>query len=134
MKHRFRLAGPLHPCCDWKSGTRPPRSGFQLDFYRYGLDMDVADAGYWMLDRVRRNSMFQVWKWEGLERVMDAIRDTEKRKQDFFRKRVEFQPSWYCGWCPVREYCPEINVDKSARLHRDIREYLEKAEKLEDVL
>lgn len=100
--------GPLDMLVDWKSGVKRPASSFQLDFYRFGMQVPYAAAHYHMLDRVRPSSVVvEAGKYDGLA-VRSAISKAERAKDAVLRGQMPvFNPDWYCGYCPVQHLCPE---------------------------
>lgn len=108
---------------DWKSGTGKVKSDFQLDFYRFGLGIPNARAGFHHLDRVREFAVFQeAHDYPGDEVMREAVRRVEVQKIDLLDGRMpKFSPDWYCNYCPVQAVCP---VDGDPRKREGNRENL----------
>lgn len=118
-----------HLIVDWKSGARVPGSDFQLNFYRAGLDMTGARAGYHMLDRVRLSSVFveAAPYVDGLG-ISRSVARTQQMKQALLdHKMPEFTPGWQCDYCNVRPFCPEKGDDKRKNKKR-LRAHLKLAQ------
>jgi hypothetical protein len=94
---------------DWKSGARPPKSDFQLNFYRRGLSEEEARAGYHMLDRVRVKSVFLEAApfTNALPIIANIGRAKTEKERMLAGKMPEFFPGWQCDYCTVRHHCPE---------------------------
>ncbi len=96
---------------DWKSGTQRTKTDFQLWFYTYGIGFDPETTAQWFhnLDRVRKNSIVQVPAdvYPGDEAIIDIINTTEEIKEAIVAGDTpDFNPDWYCNFCPVQDFCP----------------------------
>jgi hypothetical protein len=93
---------------DWKSGTQKQKDYHQLDFYRYGYGSPDARAAYHHLDRVRKPAMIQeAPAYPGDQKVEARIHHAEGRKSELVAGMMpEFNPDWYCNYCPVQGFCP----------------------------
>ena len=110
---------------DWKSGTQRTKTDFQLWFYTYGIEFDPLMTEQWFhnLDRVRKNSIVQVpaEPYPGEEAIVKIINETEEIKEAIVAGDMpDFNPDWYCNFCPVQDFCPadgdprnrDANLDK----------------------
>ena len=111
---------------DWKSGTSKQRSFDQLDFYRFGSGWHV-DAWFHHLDKVRNSAIIQMADpYPGDEVVRQRILETEAIKERIVNGEMpEFNPDWYCNYCPVQQFCPADG---------DVRDRPENQRKLESML
>jgi len=93
---------------DWKSSTSKQRDSNQLHYYMYGYGhMPNDEAWFHHLDRVRNDAIIQMADpYPGDDVVRQRILDTEAAKQRILEGEVTFTPDWYCGYCPVQEFCP----------------------------
>lgn len=106
---------------DWKSGTQRVKSDFQLNFYRLGLAMPKARAGFHHLDRVRDGAVFQeAADYPGDDAILDAIRKVEDQKASLLAKKLPtFTPDWYCNYCPVQDLCPADGDPRNRDANKD---------------
>jgi hypothetical protein len=98
-----------HALVDWKSGTSRQRTDDQLHFYQFGLStLEVENAWFHHLDRVRKGSIIQeVGPWPGSDTIRQRILATEAIKESILEDGyVNFNPDWYCNYCPVQHVCP----------------------------
>jgi len=114
---------------DWKSGTQKQRSDFQLNFYRFGMANGIQKQEAWFhhLDRVRKDSIIQEAEpYPGDEEILEAIAQAETAKRGLVAGAMpEFNPDWYCNYCPVQDFCPADG---------DVRNQPKNRRKLERVL
>ena len=117
---------------DWKSGTSKQRTSDQLHFYERGYRLAVAPAvvgiksWFHHLDRVRKGSIIQeADPYPGDDVVRQRILATERVKESILEDGyVNFNPDWYCNYCPVQHVCPadgdvrnrEINLTNLSRM------------------
>lgn len=93
---------------DWKSSTQRQKSDFQLNFYRFGLELPDALAAYHNLDRVRDAAIIQMAEpYPGHKDIIRGARLLELRKEAVVLGEMPlFTPDWYCNYCPVQHLCP----------------------------
>lgn len=118
--------GKGHAIVDWKSSSTKQRSDDQLHFYRYGLGLPGARAWFHNVDRVQLRSVVQEAEpYPGDNAVLLRIKRAEETKERILeRRRVEFNPDWWCNFCPVRQHCPKESdyPDRAlANLERAVR-------------
>jgi hypothetical protein len=121
---------------DWKSSVKRPDSNFQLDYYRFGAELQDHRAAFHMLDRVRKQSIvLEAGPFPGEQEIREAISLTERAKQFTVAGQMpKFSPGWQCGYCTVQHICP---VDGDPR-NRDRNEkvlvsLLTRAEALQEI-
>lgn len=109
---------------DWKSGTQRQRSDFQLNFYKFGMNLPEAVAAFHHLDRVQDRAIIQLAEdYPGDDQIRQAILLTERRKEAVAAGYMpRFQPSPLCNYCPVQHLCP---VEADYRIREQRRDELE---------
>lgn len=119
MSHEYLIV-------DWKSGARVPKSNFQLDFYRKGLQLPEARAGYHMLDRVRPNNVFiEAGPYVDIPVKAGITRAVAEKASMLSQIMPDFNPGWQCGYCTVRPFCP-AKGDNPKKNRRQLRKDLKK--------
>jgi hypothetical protein len=101
------VSGESVAIVDWKSGTSKQRNSDQLHFYQFGYKGDTP-AWFHHLDRVRKGSIIQeADPYPGDDVVRQRILATEAIKESILDDGyVNFNPDWYCNYCPVQHVCP----------------------------
>ncbi len=96
---------------DWKSSVKKQENKHQLDFYQYGYPAILGNWKSWFhnLDRKQARAIVShidepypgdsTVEW----RISDAV-DAKASLCD--GEYPDFNPGWYCNYCPVQEFCP----------------------------
>ena len=94
---------------DWKSGTQKQKDSSQLHFYTYGGGYGTnIEAWFHHLDRVQPRAIIQLADpYPGDDTVEWRIEGAREAKANLCDGNMpEFNPDWYCNFCPVQDFCP----------------------------
>ncbi len=107
---------------DWKSGLQKQKTSFQLHFYTYGMGVDPEGTVSWFhhLDRVRKNAIVQMAdEYPGDEEMARAVKEASRHKVRLLSGEMpEFNPDWWCNFCPVQDFCPADGDDRNRDTNR----------------
>jgi len=94
---------------DWKSGTQKQKDSNQLHFYTYGGGYGTnINAWFHHLDRVQPRAIIQLAdEYPGDSTMEWRVDEAYAVKAQLVSGSMpDFNPDWYCNYCPVQDFCP----------------------------